>query len=62
MTQLGIVSNGTTTTFGDFESPRIDDFIALAIPILRQQGLTIPDIQASDLATNEFLDPAITQP
>jgi hypothetical protein len=62
MKQLGIVSNGTTTTFGDFESPRIDDFIALAIPILRQQGLTIPDVQASDLATNEFLDPAITQP
>ena len=62
MTQLGIVSNGTTTTFGDFESPRIDEFIALAIPILRQQGLTIPEIQASDLATNEFLDPAITQP
>ena len=62
MKQLGIVSNGTTTTFGDFESPRIDDFIALAIPILRQQGLTIPEIQASDLATNEFLDPAITQP
>ena len=62
MTQLGIVSNGTTTTFGDFESPRIDEFIALAIPILRQQGLTIPDIQASDLATNEFLDSAITQP
>ena len=62
MTQLGIVSNGTTTTFGDFESPRIDEFIALAIPILRQQGLTIPEIQASDLATNEFLDSAITQP
>jgi hypothetical protein len=62
MKQLGIVSNGTTTTFGDFESPRIGEFIALAIPILRQQGLTIPEIQASDLATNEFLDPAITQP
>jgi len=62
MKQLGIISNGTTTTFGDFESPRIDDFIALATPILRQQGLTIPDIQTSDLTTNEFLDPAITQP
>lgn len=60
--QLGIVGNGTTPTFGDFESPRIDDFIALATPILRQQGLNIPEIQASDLATNEFLDAAITQP
>ena len=62
MQQLGLVGNGTTPTFGDFESPRIDDFIALATPILREQGLTIPDIQASDLATNEFLDAAITQP
>ena len=62
MQQLGLVGNGTTPTFGDFESPRIDDFIALATPILREQGLTIPDIQASDLATNEFLDLTITQP
>ena len=62
MQQLGLVGNGTTATFGDFESPRIDDFIALATPILREQGLTIPDIQTSDLATNEFLDAAITQP
>ena len=62
MQQLDLVGNGTTPTFGDFESPRIDDFIALATPILREQGLTIPDIQASDLATNEFLDAAITQP
>ena len=62
MQQLGLVGNGTTPTFGDFESPRIDDFIALATPILREQGLTIPDIQTSDLATNEFLDAAITQP
>ena len=62
MNQLGLIGNGTTTTFGDFESPRIDNFIALATPILREQGLTIPDVQASDLATNEFLDSAITQP
>lgn len=62
MNESGIVGNGTTATFGDFESPRIDDFIALATPILRQQGLTIPDIQANDLATNEFLDLTITQP
>ena len=62
MQQLDLVGNGTTPTLGDFESPRIDDFIALATPILREQGLTIPDIQASDLATNEFLDAAITKP
>lgn len=62
MKELGIVGNGTTTTFGDFESPRLDDFISLAIPILREQGLAVPDIVADDIATNEFIDPNITLP
>ena len=60
MIRLGIVANGDTPTFGDFESPRIDEFIARAIPILREQGLEIPDLVAADIATNEFLDPTIT--
>ena len=62
MRQLGIVGNGQTSTFGDFESPRLDDFIARAVPILREQGLTVPDVTASDIATNEFLNPGITLP
>ena len=62
MKSLGIVGNGTTPTFGDFESPRIDDFITRAIPILRGQGLEISDLTAADLATNEFINPAITLP
>lgn len=62
MVELGLVSNGDSTTFGDFESPRIDNFISVATPILREQGLNIPDISAGDLATNEFLDPALTLP
>jgi len=62
MRQLGIVGNGKTSTFGDFESPRLDDFIARAVPILREQGLTVPDVTASDIATNEFLNPGITLP
>ena len=62
MKELGIVGNGDTTTFGDFESPRLDDFIVRATPILREQGLTIPDLTASDIATNEFLNPDITLP
>ena len=62
MKGLGIVGNGDTTTFGDFESPRLDDFIVRATPILREQGLTIPDLTASDIATNEFLNPDITLP
>jgi len=62
MKSLGIVGNGTTPTFGDFESPRIDDFITRAIPILRGQGLEISDMTAADLATNEFINPAISLP
>ena len=62
MKELGIVGNGDTTTFGDFESPRLDDFIVRATPILREQGLTIPDLTATDIATNEFLNPDITLP
>lgn len=62
MKSLGIVGNGDTATFGDFESPRIDDFIASAIPILREQGLNVPDLTAADVATNEFLNKAISLP
>ncbi|MGA1505432.1 MAG: hypothetical protein ACO37V_02525 [Ilumatobacteraceae bacterium] len=62
MERLGIVGNGTTPIFGDFESPRLDDFIARGVPILREQGLPIPDIVAGDIATNEFLDANITMP
>ena len=60
MLSAGIVANGDTATFGDFESPRIDDFIERAVPILREQGLEIPDVSRDDIATNEFLDVGIS--
>lgn len=59
---LGLINNGSTPTFGDFESPRIDEFIALATPILREQGLDVPDVAAGDVTTNEFLNPTISLP
>ena len=62
MKQLGIVGNGDTPTFGDFESPRLDDFITRAVPVLREQGLAIPELAARDIATNEFLNPDISLP
>ena len=62
MTSLNIVANGTTPTFGDFESPRLEEFVSRAVPILREQGLTIPDLTGSDLASNEFINPAISLP
>ena len=57
---MGIVGNGETPTFGDLEEARVNDFIAKATPILREQGLEIADIAAGDITDNEFLDTSIT--
>ena len=57
---LGIVGNGDTETFGDLEETRVNDFIAKATPILREQGLEIADITAGDITDNSFLDTSIT--
>ena len=57
---MGIVGNGETQTFGDLEEARVNDFIAKATPILREQGLEIADIDAGDITDNEFLDTSIT--
>lgn len=57
---MGIVGNGETPTFGDLEEARVNDFIAKATPILREQGLEIADIAAGDITDNTFLDPSIT--
>ena len=58
--EMGIVGNGETPTFGDLEEARVNDFIAKATPILREQGLEIADIAASDITDNTFLDTSIT--
>ena len=57
---MGIVGNGETPVFGDLEEARVNDFIAKATPILREQGLEIADITAGDITDNEFLDTSIT--
>ena len=57
---MGIVGNGETPTFGDLEEARVNDFIAKATPILREQGLEIADIAAGDITDNTFLDTSIT--
>jgi len=57
---LQIIGNGDTPTFGDLEESRVNDFIGKATPVLREQGLEIADIAASDIVNNEFLNPDIT--
>jgi hypothetical protein len=58
----GIVGNGNTTTFGDLEEDRVQDFLGKIIPIARQRGIDVPDLEPKDVMTNEFLDPSITYP
>jgi hypothetical protein len=58
--EMGIVGNGESATFGDLEESRVNDFIAKATPILREQGLDIADITAGDITDNSFLDTDIT--
>lgn len=60
MLDLGIIGNGTTPTFGDLEEDRVNAFIATATPILRDQGLDVPDLVATDIVTDEFLDKSVT--
>ena len=60
MRKLKIIGNGDTPTFGDLEETRVNDFIGKATPVLREQGLEIADIKASDIVNNEFLNPDIT--
>lgn len=60
MLDLGVIGNGTTPTFGDLEEDRVNAFIATATPILRDQGLDVPDLIATDIVTDEFLDPTVT--
>jgi len=57
---LKLIGNGDTPTFGDLEESRVNDFIGKATPVLREQGLDIGDIAASDIVNNEFLNPDIT--
>ena len=60
--EYGIIGNGDTPTFGDLEDSRVSDFLGKIIPIVRERGIDVPDLQPSDVATNEFLDPSITYP
>jgi len=57
---FGIIGNGETAVFGDLEDERLTDFLGKIIPIVRERGIDVPDLIASDIATNEFLDTSIT--
>lgn len=55
--ELGLVGNGPDDTLGNMEEERIQTVID---QIRDDAGLTVPeDLAASDLFTNEFVDPSI---
>lgn len=54
-----IVGNGPDNTLGNFDPARVDRSIAQVIPLLKARGQQVPDnLKASDIVTNEFIDPA----
>jgi hypothetical protein len=60
MKALGIVGNGKDSTLGNFEDSRLTALIDITKPIFTAQNKEMkPDIKASDIATNEFIDPSI---
>ncbi|MDJ0335816.1 ABC transporter substrate-binding protein [Salinibacterium sp. G-O1] len=56
----GLVGNGPNDTLGDFDETRMSDFLELAIPVFEGIGnVPAAGLVATDIYTNEFIDPAI---
>ena len=62
--ELGLIGNGPNDTIGDFDIDRVNEVIALLEEIYGPQELQTydPNITATDIATNEFIDPSIGLP
>jgi hypothetical protein len=62
----GLVSNGRTPMVGDFDleqGGRVDRLIKIDVPIFKAQRKPLkPGLVPTDIATNEFLDPALGLP
>jgi hypothetical protein len=66
MREEGLVTNGRTPTIGDFDlapGGRVDRLLKIDVPIFKSQRKPLkPDLVPTDIATNEFLDPALGLP
>ena len=61
--ELGLVSNGSNATLGDFDEARVQTIFDLASPIVAANGTAPADgLEAADLYTNDFLDTTIGLP
>jgi hypothetical protein len=58
--KTGLFADGTDGTFGSFDMQRVQQFIDTLGPVATMTHTTVPkDLKASDLVTNQFLDPSI---
>jgi hypothetical protein len=55
MKELGLVSNGPDSTIGNFDTDRVQQ----VIDQMKAVDLAPADLEASDIVTNEFIDPSI---
>ena len=56
----GLISNGDNDTLGDFSPEQLQEAIDQVIPIFQARNREVPDaLSADEIATNEFVDPAI---
>lgn len=66
MRDEGLVTNGRTPMIGDFDvapGGRVDRLLRIDLPIFAGQHKALrPGLVPTDIATNEFLDPAISLP
>jgi len=60
MKKLGIVSNGTNRTLGDFDLSRVQKVIDVVGPIFAREGRPIASgLLPANVATNQFIEPSI---
>jgi hypothetical protein len=63
MVSGGLAGNGTDRTLGNFDTARLQKMIDIVTPITKAQGKAVKQgLRPADIATNEFLDPAIGLP
>jgi hypothetical protein len=63
MRDEGLVTNGRTKMLGDFDPARVQRLLDIDGPIFAGEHKALrPGLVATDIATNEFLDPSISLP
>jgi hypothetical protein len=63
LVQQGLAGNGPDRTLGNFDTARLQRLIDVVTPILKTQGKQPKQgLRPADIATDEFIDPAIGMP